>query len=476
MARRVLWFVILAAAVPLAFIPRANSGADRTAETATVERGPSRPAPDLARRDLRSYALVQGLAGQDFGAAPATSLSGGDDAAGRAPQPCSDGSQSETWPRAGIEPVRCSLLPPANEPAPMPAPSPPADGTAGPATPPPGSPTPAPGPTPPAPSGPGFAYYPPGDLFEKDKGHGRPADRFVYFPAIIFPLKLAQGQFPHLNSQIWGYGGGGWNGNGASGGSESDPRNYDPMAQRDNYCEVRGWSMPLCPAGTGHQGQDIRPPSYKDNFWEAVAATDGIISNVTSNTTVQLKAADGTDYFYLHMHPKSILVKTGQTVKQGDVLGRVSKYMGGTPSTSLHLHFQVRQRIKVGDKTLQAYVPTFTSLMVALRRNKGLDPGIDAGGNLTVDPALEIAAGTTRAPPAPEPPTPVPTPPEPAPPPAPAPVPPVSEPAPAPPEPAPAPTPAPEPAPLPSPPAPEQQSWWNWTKDTVSGWWGKLWK
>ena len=82
------------------------------------------------------------------------------------------------------------------------------------------------------------------------------------------------------------------------------------------------------------------------------------------------------------MHPKSITVKTGQKVKQGDVLGRVSKYMGGTPSTSLHLHFQVRQRIKVGAKTLQVYVPTFTSLIAALRRDKGLDPGIDADGNL----------------------------------------------------------------------------------------------
>ncbi len=190
--------------------------------------------------------------------------------------------------------------------------------------------------------------------------------------------------------------------------------------------------MPLCPSGAGHQGQDIRPPSYKDNSWEAVAVTDGIISNVTSNTTVQLKAADGTDYFYLHMHPKSIGVKTGQKVKQGDVLGRVSKYMGGTPSTSLHLHFNVRQRIKVGSETLQVYVPTFTSLIAALRRDKGLDPGIDTDGNLIVDPLLEVGATA----PSPTPTPPAPTPPAPAPSPTPAPAP-----TPAPPEPAPAPAP-----------------------------------
>ncbi len=371
-------------------------------------------------------------------------------------------------------------------------------------------------------AGPGFAYYPPGELIEKDKGRGRAADRKVYAANIIFPLKLGQGLFPHMNSQIWGYGGGGWNNKGAAGGSESDPRNYDAMKQRDNYCEVRGWSMPLCPSGVGHQGQDIRPPTYKDNTWEAVAVTDGIISNVTSNTTVQLKAPDGTDYFYLHMHPKSITVKTGQKVKQGDVLGRVSKYMGGTPSTSLHLHFNVRQRIKVGSETLQVYVPTFTSLIAALRRDKGLDPGIDADGNLMADPLLEVGAATpspTPAPPAPAPPAPTPpaptppapTPPAPAPapvppaPPAPAPVPapeppqppppapaPTPEPAPPPapaptptptpePAPAPAPAPAPEPAPAPSPPpapapAPEQQGWWQWTKDKASEWWNWAWK
>ncbi len=270
-----------------------------------------------------------------------------------------------------VQLARCSLLPPEGTPpapTPTPTPTPPAT-SEGPVTPPtPGTP---PAPTPSGKAG--FAYYPPGQLFERDQGRGR-ADRFVYMPNMLFPLKLADGHYPHMNSQIWGYGGGGWNGKGAAGGSDSDPRNYDPMKQRDNYCEVRGWDMPMCPGGAGHQGQDIRPPSYKDNYWEAVAAADGQIVNVTSNTTVQLKADDGTDYYYLHMHPKSITVKTGAKVKKGQTLGKVSRYMGGKVATSLHLHLQVRQRVKVGDKTLQVYVPTFTSLVAALRRSKGLMP------------------------------------------------------------------------------------------------------
>ena len=333
------------------------------------------------------------------------------------------------------------------------------------------------------------------------------------------------GPVSYKNSQIWGYGGGGWNGKGAAGGSDSDPRNYDPMKQRDNYCEVRGWDMPLCPGGAGHQGQDIRPPSYKDNYWEAVAVADGTIVNVTSNTTVQLKTDDGTDFYYLHMHPKSITVKTGSKVKQGQVLGKVSRYMGGKIATSLHLHLQVRQRIKVGDKTVQVYVPTFPSLIAALRRAKGLNPGIDANGNLIVDAGLEIGAPPQPTPaptptPKPEPtpqptPTPAPAPapvpvpeptptPEPAPEPAPAPQPeptpapePQPEPTPAPqpepaPKPEPAPTPAPEPAPAPTPtpapqpepkpaptpaptPAPQpdtqQKGWWDTAKGNWNNWW-----
>lgn len=331
---------------------------------------------------------------------------------------------------------------------------------------------------------------------------------------MIFPLRLGPGQHAHMNSQIWGYGGGGYNGKGEAGGSECDPRNYDPMAQRDNFCEVRGWSMPLCPSGVGHQGQDIRPPTCKDNAWEAVAVEDGTITYVSSNTTVRLKAKDGTVYEYLHMHPASIAVKQGQSVKQGDVLGRVSKYMNGTRSTTYHLHFNVRQLIKVGTKVLDVYVPPFPSLIAAYRQAKGLGPSVDADGNLIVDPRYEIGAVAQEPTPAPQPtpapapepapqPTPTPAPepapqptptPAPAPEPAPAPAPqpepapapqpapaPAPEPAPAPqpapaPEPAPQPAPAPEPAPQPAPQPEPPKGWWEWSIDKVREYWRWLWK
>jgi hypothetical protein len=311
------------------------------------------------------------------------------------------------------------------------------------------------GTTPPSVTTPAFAYYPPGDLDPHDATRGRKGDRKVYLPNIIFPLRLAPDQHPHMNSQIWGHGGGGWSGKGEAGGAECDPANYDPMQQRDTYCEVRSWAMPMCPGGAGHQGQDIRPPTCKNNTWEAVAVVDGVITQVTTNTTVRLKGGDGTDYLYLHMHPQSITVKVGQTVKQGDVLGHVSKYMDGDPNgTTMHLHFQVRQTIRVDGKILSVYIPGYTSLIAAYRKSKGLDPGIGPDGNLIVDAQLEIGAPKPPQPvPSPQPPGPASQPPAPPAPDQPAPGPAPTPPAPGPDQPAPSPQP-PTPGPAPQPPAP----------------------
>jgi Peptidase family M23/Putative Ig domain len=266
------------------------------------------------------------------------------------------------------------------------------------------SPTPSPTATPPPAGGalpptvlaginPGFAYFPPGDLHPLDKNRGRVGDRKVYLPNIIFPLRLdaggelrPPGKHAFMNSQVRNYGGG------DIGGDQCNPANYNPMLQRDNYCEGRPHDMPLCPSGTGHQGQDIRPPACEDNKWDAVAVVDGTITQITSNTTVRLKGEDGTDYYYLHMHPDSIKVSNGQAVRKGHVLGRVSNFMNGGRDTTRHLHFHASQLIRVGTETKRVYVPVFTSLIAAYRQQKGLSSGIDPTGQLIVDPALEIGA------------------------------------------------------------------------------------
>ncbi len=238
-----------------------------------------------------------------------------------------------------------------------------------------------------------FAYYPPGDVAG---GGGRLNDRYVYLPKIIFPIDVPPGMHAYMNSQIYGYGG--YIGREAK--SIDDPRNYDAMRMRDNYCEKRGWKMPLCPAGKGHQGVDMRPPSPEANKWDVLAVADGKIINTSKRlTSVRLEADDKTQYLYLHLEPSSIRVKAGQRVRQGEVLGKVSNWMNGRRQTSIQLHFQARQTISVGGRTMSTYVPPYTSLIAAYRELKGLDRGVDSDGNLIVDPEHEIGAGKIPRPP-----------------------------------------------------------------------------
>ncbi|MSP25657.1 MAG: M23 family metallopeptidase [Myxococcales bacterium] len=192
-----------------------------------------------------------------------------------------------------------------------------------------------------------FTHLPPGDLIE-GSGEGR-VDDHVYAPAIRFPIESAPA---YANSQV--YNPGGYLG---PAGGQCDASNYD-YPWRDNYCETRQWDMPLCPAGTGHQGQDIRAATCEKELHFTAAATDGTITSIGSYS-VYLTAADGTRYDYLHMG--TVEVGVGEKVKRGQHLGRVSNEFGGTP-TSIHLHFNIRQFVAgVGS----VYVPPYTSLVAA---------------------------------------------------------------------------------------------------------------
>ncbi len=192
-----------------------------------------------------------------------------------------------------------------------------------------------------------FSYLPPGDLIE-GSGDGR-IDDHVYAAGIRFPMEKTPA---FANSQV--YNAGGFLG---PAGGQCDDSNYS-YPWRDNYCETRSWDMPLCPAGTGHQGQDIRAATCEKDVHWVVAATDGTITSIGSYS-VYLTAADGTRYDYLHMG--SVQVAVGEKVKRGQQLGRVSNEFGGTP-TSIHLHFNIRQNVQgLGS----VYVPPYLSLVAA---------------------------------------------------------------------------------------------------------------
>lgn len=226
-----------------------------------------------------------------------------------------------------------------------------------------------------------LSYYPPGELFP-GSGEGRKDDRKLYIPNMAFPLVvgISSGAHAYAGSQI----------NDVKGGGANASENYH-YPWRDVYCETRSWDMPLCPAGKGHQGVDIRPSSHDNAFWPAVAMADGIVTNVTSNTTVTVRSPEGYYCRYLHMSSQSIKdagIKAGTHVVKGvTILGKISNIMGGTANTSIHLHFDCNRRI--GNQSV--FVPVYTSLVSAYRKAWEL-ASVDENGFLGIDTSKEIGS------------------------------------------------------------------------------------
>jgi len=220
-----------------------------------------------------------------------------------------------------------------------------------------GGPAPAAPQTPPLPttipvsSDPDFQAEPAGDLLPKSGTGVRTAT--IYAPGIRFPVSNKP---VYLNSQVWNIGGtngppGGW----------SDPRNYK-YPWRDNFCEKRHWSTPMCPGGSGHQGVDIRPSKPKnqgDQF--GVAVEPGRITHVGS-FMVTLLGDSGSQFNYLHM--RNVRVHPGDRVTTGQPLGLISNNFGKS-TTTYHLHFEIRQN---RNGRGWVHVPPYSSLVAAYER------------------------------------------------------------------------------------------------------------
>lgn len=203
----------------------------------------------------------------------------------------------------------------------------------------------------------GFSYYPAGKLSPAKSGVGRLGDNYVYAPGIRFPIETAPA---YINSQVYGIGG--YLG---PKGSLCDKKNYS-YPWHDNYCEKRGWGMPLCVGGKGHQGDDIRTATCEKKKYYAVAVEDGVITYI-GTYTVKLRGKSGRTYRYLHLDSRSLQVRKGQWVKRGQRVGLVSNNMGST-ATSIHLHFDMKQTIKIGNSSKSVFVPPYTSLVEAYKR------------------------------------------------------------------------------------------------------------
>ena len=208
-------------------------------------------------------------------------------------------------------------------------------------------------------------YTPPGELVP-GSGDGR-VDEKVYEPGMRFPIKEGPA---YPNSQVWGVGG--YKG---PAGSQCDDKNYS-YPWHDNYCETRSWDMPLCPAGQGHQGQDIRASTCEKGVHWTSAAGAGTVTNIPESPdeyATYIAGANGTRYDYLH--GTATPLKLGQSVKRGDDVDKVSNAFGNT-STSIHCHFNLKQ--DVGGYGF-VYVPPYTSLIESYKELMGLGGEPPAG-------------------------------------------------------------------------------------------------
>jgi len=216
------------------------------------------------------------------------------------------------------------------------------------------TPTPKPTSTPDTPVASEFKFNPAGQL-HANSGQGD-ADPTIYAPGMRFPIEKPRA---FANSQVWGHGG-------LHGpGGECDAENYG-YPWSDNFCETRDFTAPLCPAGTGHQGQDIRPNSCARDKYIAVAAEAGTITHI-GTFTVYLNADSGRVFRYLHLDMHNLKVGLGDKVARGQAIGYVANDFG-TTQTTIHLHFEIRETVTDGTATITTFVPPYTSLVDAYQR------------------------------------------------------------------------------------------------------------
>ena len=195
-----------------------------------------------------------------------------------------------------------------------------------------------------------FAYHTPGQLIPKTAMRAPDGDPDPHvYARIRFPLAQAPA---YVNSEAF---------------RRRDPErraaaagaaDLDPAVHpwRDNFCERRHFFVGQCPAGLGHQGQDIRGASCvpdgkqitcKVNHDVVVAARDGMIQREDwQNSFFLVTNADGERlrFRHLHMHPRHLDkdgIESGRMVAEGEPIGTVSNFSRRPGLTSTHLHFEI---------------------------------------------------------------------------------------------------------------------------------------
>jgi hypothetical protein len=173
---------------------------------------------------------------------------------------------------------------------------------------------------------------------------------------------------------------------------------------RDNFCEHRYFYVGECPAGLGHQGQDIRPSFCTQRIeganrcepyqHDVVAARDGIVLRAPGDITVNIvtnTANERVRFRYLHMYPKYLDqdgILSGRVVHEGEVIGKVGNFQRRERATTYHLHFDMQVPTKYG----WVFVNPYMTLVAAYER------AINARGRELMPDGTPVATGPTPIP------------------------------------------------------------------------------
>jgi murein DD-endopeptidase MepM/ murein hydrolase activator NlpD len=241
-----------------------------------------------------------------------------------------------------------------------------------------------------------FTYHSPGDLIPGTgfRRKGGVADYTVY-SKIRFPIAGAPAFANSQSFMNWGNcEATGRTGLGSRGGvaayrcrvsgqtlvaDESAADNYS-YPWRDNFCETRHFAVGQCPAGLGHQGQDIRPASCKQRIeganrcepylHDVVAVRDGAVLRAPGRAALYLVVDAPNErvrFRYLHMSPRQLDADgmvSGRSVREGEVIGKVGNFDRRERGTSYHLHFDMQVPTKYG----WVYVNPYMTLVAAYER------------------------------------------------------------------------------------------------------------
>ena len=202
-----------------------------------------------------------------------------------------------------------------------------------------------------------FRYRSPGKLLAGTSFYnlGGRDDRTAYAP-IRFPLAHAPA---YINSQVF---------------QRRNPTPDFGYPWRDNFCERRSFPVGQCPAGRGHQGQDIRPAACSPQPCrpqdQIVAVRDGMILRSPHQEAAYLFVNTPTEHIrfrYLHMSPQKMNADgllSGRVVREGEVIGEISNFSRRENGTSYHLHFDIQVPTRDG----WVFVNPYMTLVAAYER------------------------------------------------------------------------------------------------------------